>query len=73
LADNEAMKRREQGVLVEIAEQPAQRSGEGGKHQRPKLKPIDRKQELLRTVIVEELVAENEKVRAIWDLTGRLD
>jgi hypothetical protein len=40
---------------------------------KPKLKPIDREQGLLRTVIVDELVAEDHKVRAIWDLTGELD
>ena len=40
---------------------------------KPKLKPIDREQGLLRPVIVDELVAEDHKARAIWDLTGELD
>lgn len=39
----------------------------------PKLKPIDRSQGLLRPVVVEELVGPDHKVRAIWELTGRLD
>ncbi len=39
----------------------------------PKLKPSDRSQGLWRTVIVEELVAPDHKVRAIRDLTGQLD
>jgi transposase len=40
---------------------------------RPKLEVVDRRQLLLRTVDVEQLVAEDDEVRAIWDLTGRLD
>lgn len=40
---------------------------------KPKLKPIDRSQSFLRPVIVDELVAPDHKVRAIWDLSGRLD
>jgi len=67
------MKPQEQGVLVEIPEQPANESVKAEDSSSPKLKPIDRQQGLLRTVIVEELVPQNHKVRAIWDLTGRLD
>jgi transposase len=65
------MERQEQGVLVEIAEQPGRDrvKAKGA----PKIKPIDRRQGVLRSVIVEELVAEDHKVRAIWDLTGELD
>lgn len=40
---------------------------------RPRLKPIDRRQLLLRSVDVEELVAADHEVRAIWEFVGRLD
>jgi len=66
------MKRQEQGVLLEIPEQP-EREAAPPESAAPKIKPIDRSQGILRTVIVEELVPEDHKVRAIWDLTGRLD
>ena len=71
------MKPEAQGILLEIPEQPAPAPlptvmGEVPAA-KPKLKPIDREQGLLRTVIVDELVAEDHKVRAIWDLTGELD
>jgi transposase len=66
-----------QGILLEIPEQPA--VALVGKVEdmvaaaKPKLKSINREQGLLRPVIVDELVAEDHKVRAIWDLTGELD
>ena len=47
-----------QPLLLDIAEQPARPVP-------PKLKPIDRSQGLLRTEIVEELVAPDYKVRAL--------
>lgn len=66
-----------QGILIEIPEQPVAASlplvGGVVRAAKPKLKPIDREQGLLRAVIVDELVAEDHKVRAIWDLTGELD
>src|SRR5690242_19351325 len=40
---------------------------------RPKIEPINRRQLLLRTVDIEQLVPENDPVRAIWDLTEQLD
>lgn len=39
----------------------------------PRLKPINRKQLLLRPVDVERLVPEDHEVRAIWEFTGHLD
>ena len=39
----------------------------------PRLKPINRKQLLLRPVDVERLVPEDNEVRAIWEFTGHLD
>jgi transposase len=66
-----------QGILLEIPEQPAPAPlppvAGAVPAAKPKLKPIDREQGLLRPVIVEELVAPDHKCRAIWDLTGRLD
>jgi transposase len=66
-----------QGMLLEIPEQPAAaplpRIAGVVRTAKPKLKAIDREQGLLRPVIVDELVAEDHKVRAIWDLTGELD
>jgi transposase len=66
-----------QGVLVEIPEQPVPQPPPVPKsavaERKPKVKPIDRDQGLLRSVIVDELVAPDHKVRAIWDLTGQLD
>jgi transposase len=67
-----------QDILLEIPEQPeAVRTVPLAMPEpapsAPKLKPIDRSQGLLRSVIVEELVGPEHKVRAIWDLTGTLD
>lgn len=39
----------------------------------PRLKPINRKQMLLRAVDVEELISMDHEARAIWDFVGRLD
>ncbi len=66
------MKCERQPALLEIPEQPVQ--GKAPPESTfPKLKPIDRSQGLLRTVIVEELVGPDHKARAIWDLSGALD
>jgi len=64
-----------QAILLEIPEQPAAAPSAVGvvPAAKPKLKPIDRDQGLLRAVIVDELVAPDHKCRAIWDLTGELD
>jgi transposase len=40
---------------------------------KPRLKPINRQQLILRTVDIEQLVAEDHAVRAIWELVGQLD
>ena len=39
----------------------------------PRLRPIDRTQMLLRSVVVEELIADDHPARAIWAFVGRLD
>jgi transposase len=73
------MKAEAQGILLEIPEQPAPaflppvEGTVGPTAAKPKLKPIDREQGLLRPVIVDELVSVDHKVRAIWDLTKQLD
>lgn len=43
------------------------------KEAKPRLKPINRKQLLLRPVDVENLVPRDHAVRAIWEITGRID
>ncbi len=40
---------------------------------KPKMEIVDRRQLLLRTVDVEQLVPEDDSVRAIWELAGQLD
>ena len=45
----------------------------GTEPKRPRLKPIDRQQMVLRAVDVERLVPEDHPVRAIWEFVGRLD
>lgn len=71
------MKSEAQAILLEIPEQPAPAPlppvGGVVPAAKPKLKPIDRDQGLLRPVIVDELVPPDHKARAIWDLTGQLD
>jgi transposase len=44
-----------------------------GSEPAPRLKPINRKQLLLRPIDVERLVPEDHEVRAIWEFTGHLD
>jgi transposase len=68
----------EQGVLIELersgdgtcaAEQAPRRKAESA----PKIKRIDRDQSAFVSLIVENLVGADDKVRAIWELTGRMD
>ena len=40
---------------------------------RVRVKSINRKQMLLRSIDVEKLVAEDHPVRAIWEMVGQLD
>jgi transposase len=44
-----------------------------GTQRQPRLKPVERRQLLLRTVDVEKLVPEDHPVRAIWALLGEMD
>jgi transposase len=47
--------------------------GQDDLQRKPRLKEINRKQLLLRPVDVEELVSVDHPVRAIWEMTGRLN
>lgn len=40
---------------------------------KPRIRPINRHQMMLRPVEVEKLVPEDHEVRAIWEFVGRLD
>ena len=65
----------EQGVLIELE------AGVGGTAERaqpradaaPKIKPIDRSQSAFVALDVENLVGADDKARAIWELTGKMD
>ena len=58
--------------MVDIPEQPVQ--PETAKPQgRRKLKLVNRQQTTVAVIDVEELIAEDHKARAIWELTGRMD
>lgn len=65
----------EQAVLVEgLGERPAEPCPTAPPAERKlRLKPVDRRQVVLRMIDPEQLVDEDHPVRAIWDLLGRLD
>ena len=56
--------------MLEIPPQPERPQPAPEPPSPPKLKPIDREQSVLRVLQVDELVPEDHKVRAIWELTG---
>jgi transposase len=45
----------------------------GGNMPKPRVQPINRQQLILQPVDLEQIVPEDHEVRAIWELTGRLD
>lgn len=61
-----------QPALLELPEQPHQErpSAPRGK---VKLQTVDRRQTVMATILVDELIPADHKARAIWDLAGRLD
>jgi transposase len=59
-------------MLVDLAEEPTIEKRPGPKGQ-PKLRSVDRRQTLLATIDVEELIPADHKARAIWELVGRMD
>lgn len=65
----------EQAILIELDQKPQypMKSPVGTPDACPKIKPIDRDQSAFVSLWVENLVPADDKVRAIWDLTGRLD
>jgi transposase len=64
-----------QQVLLELAtaREAEPQASPSGAPRRPKVKAIDRRQSLLVPLDVEALVGPEHKVRAIWDLTGKMD
>src|ERR1700682_676211 len=67
-----------QGVLIEREEaEPRRAANEQALERRPnlspKIKPIQRDQAVWLALDVENLVGPEHKIRAIWDLTGRMD
>ena len=60
-------------LALEPAPGPEPRETSGPAQAKPRLKPVERRQLLLRPVEVERLVAEDHAVRAIWGLVGQLD
>lgn len=61
-----------QAVLLEIPEQPPV-AEKRAVTAAPRLKLIDRDQIMWARICVEELIGEDHKARAIWELTGRMD
>jgi transposase len=64
-----------QQVLLELptVNEQQEQARAAGPGRRAKVKPIDRQQSLLVPLDVEALVGAEHKVRAIWELTGKLD
>jgi transposase len=68
------MRLEEQRLLLEIPEQPeamGPRAVEG--EAILKFRSIDRAQTMLAQIHIEELIGQDHKARAIWDLTGRME
>jgi transposase len=61
-----------QPILVDIPEQPLQPKAPEATGN-PKLRFVNRQQKTMAMIDVEELIAEDHKARAIWELTGRMD
>jgi len=59
-------------VLLDLPEQPLRPKPPAAKG-RPKLKTVNRQQVTWREVCAEELIAEDHKARAVWELVGRMD
>jgi transposase len=61
----------DQPRLIQIPEQPelVRRPVKDA----PKLRTVNREQNMLANIVVDELIPLDHKARAIWDLTGRLD
>src|ERR1700679_2730522 len=64
----------EQAILLEMPEQPkAMARPAGGGEAAIKFRPIDRAQTMLAQIHIEELIGQDHKARAIWELAGRMD
>jgi hypothetical protein len=56
-----------------LAKESPGHPGSKKKEPKPRLKPVNRKQLLLRPIDVERLVSDDHEVRAIWEFTGSID
>jgi transposase len=63
----------EEGLVVEGSEPRASATEGEERNKAPRLKAINRQQMVMRTIDVERLVESDHEVRAIWEMTGRLD
>jgi transposase len=61
-----------EGIEPRVPEAAASSPGSQAERE-PRLKSVNRRQLLLRTIDVEQLVAADHPARALWDLVGRLD
>ena len=61
----EWVERAESGLQVEVSEQ-----AEAGK---PRLKPINRQQMMMRSIDIEMLIEADHAARAIWEMLGQVD
>jgi transposase len=62
-----------QAKLLEIPEQPEPMVQAGEQAAPVKFRPIDRAQTMLAQIHIEELIGQDHKARAIWDLAGRMN
>ena len=69
----EAMSTQQELLPLPTAGEPERPAHPSGAPRRPKVKTIDRKQSLLVPLDVEALVAPDHKVRAIWELAGKMN
>lgn len=68
------MRLEEQCVLLEIPEQPEPMAQPGAEGEAAiKFRPIDRAQTMLAQIHIEELIGQDHKARAIWELAGRMN
>lgn len=65
--------RTEEELFADVESRDPSRKDSGAVIRRPRVEAIDRDQMVLRPVNVEELVAPDDEVRAIWEVVGRFD
>ena len=70
---SEAAIQTEWAVAVSVKPESARQPPDDGAQRKPRLKPVNRQQMILRAVDVEQLIEEDHPARAIWAFTGRMD